>query len=373
MAQQDDIIIIRTVESITTSILDYFLNVALVTEISDEEGVDLIAGQTFSDKGFEEFASLPALAEKFVITSPIYKKGRDAFNQKTNIGINQSNLRRFIVIKKNVGETFEACLNRVGYKNAYWTLCNNSSDEDIKSASEWVSGYRKVFCAQTNSVDTKESGSDDIGSTLKKSGAGRTALYYHTDMNEDLSSAMASIMASYPVGGKTSSFKRPNGITVDVLTDTEEANLKSKNVNYYVPYIGGAGDYSTRYLTSDNGVTSNGDELQKVVAIDRTVLTLQAGLMDALEQDIPYDDRGGTIVYDKVNAVYSQLKREGIFAEDSVDEETGEMTKSYVINVLPRATVKKNFPEYFAQKMFVVETTVELAGSGKKVTLTLAY
>ena len=42
MAQQDDIIIIRTVESITTSILDYFLNVALVTEISDEDGVDLV-------------------------------------------------------------------------------------------------------------------------------------------------------------------------------------------------------------------------------------------------------------------------------------------------------------------------------------------
>ena len=66
-------------------------------------------------------------------------------------------------------------------------------------------------------------------------------------------------------------------------------------------------------------------------------------------------------------------KRERIFAEDSVDEETGEMDKSYTIKVLPRATVKKYYPEYFAQKMFIAETTVNFAGSGKKVMLTLAY
>ena len=117
----------------------------------------------------------------------------------------------------------------------------------------------------------------------------------------------------------------------------------------------------------------SGDEIQKVIDIDRTILSLQAGLMDALEQDIPYDDNGGTIIFDKINSVYAQLKRERIFAEDSVDEETGEMDKSYTIKVLPRATVKKYYPEYFAQKMFVAETTVNFAGSGKKVMLTLAY
>jgi hypothetical protein len=95
--------------------------------------------------------------------------------------------------------------------------------------------------------------------------------------------------------------------------------------------------------------------------------------MDALEQDIPYDDNGGTIVYSKVNSVFAELKKEGIFAEDSIDEETGEATKSYTINVLTRANVKKNYPDYFAQKMFIVETEVQLAGSGKKVMLTLAY
>lgn len=371
MAQQDDIIIIRTVESITTSILDYFFNVALVTEISDEEMVD---GQSFSPSGYEEYASLSAIAEKFTTDSAVYKIARDVFAQKTNNGKNQSNIRRLVVIKKALEDaSFEACLNRVGYNNAYWLICNPKNDSDIQSVNKWISQYRKMQFAQTNSADVISSENTDIASQLKKANAGRTALYYHTDNDESLAGAVTSILAGYPIGGKSASYKRPTGITVDALKDTEEAILASKNVNYYVYYIGGAGDYNTRPLTSDNGVVANGEEIEKIVAIDRAVLSLQAGLMDALEQDIPYDDNGGTIIYDKVNKVYATLKREGIFAEDSVDEETGEMMKSYTIHVLPRATVKKYYSEYFAQKMFIVETEVQLAGSGKKVMLTLAY
>ena len=371
MAHQDDIIIIRTVENITTSILDYFLNVALVTAITED---DLITGQTFSTSGKEEYASLEAVAEKFNIDSRIYKFARDIFAQKTNNGINQSNLKRLVVIKKEETDaTFEDALKRVDYRNSFFVVANAETDQDIESVNNWVSQYRKVAFAQTNSENVKNDAQDDIATTLKEKKAGRTAIYYHALPDEGLACAVASILASYPIGGKTASFKKPTGITVDKLTDTEEGHLKDKNVNFYVPYIGGAGDYSTRYLTSDNGVTSSGDEIQKIIGIDRTVLSLQASLMDALEQDIPYDDRGGTIVYDKINSVFAQLKREGIFAEDSVDEETGEALKSYVINVLPRATVKKYYPEYFAQKMFIVETEVQYAGSAKKVMLTLAY
>ena len=371
MAQQDDIIIIRTVESITTSILDYFLNVALVTPV---EEADLVEGQSFDASGIEIFASLPAVAEKFVTTSQVYKIARDIFNQKSNNGVNQSNLRRFVVLKKELSDvTVEDCLNRLGYKNAYFMMVNQSSDADITSANNWVSGYRKILFAQTDSQDVPSSATNDIATALKMSNAGRTALYYHEDMEESLAGSIASILASYPIGGKTASYKKPTGITVDVLSDTAEGHLEDKNVNFYVPFIGGAGDYSTRYLTSANGVVSNGDEIEKIIAIDRTVLSLQAGLMDALEQDIPYDDNGGTIVYGRINRIFAELKREGIFAEDSTNDETGEVDKSYTIKVLPRATVKANYPDYFKQKMFIAECTINLAGSGKKVMITIAY
>lgn len=371
MAQQDDVIIIRTVENITTSILDYFLNIALVTEISE---ADLLPDVTFSSAGIEEYASLDGVAEKFATTSKIYTIAKTVFNQKTNNGINQSNMRRLVIIeKKSTDVSFEDALNRVGYKNSYFVLVNNTNDTDIVSANNWVGQYRKLLFAQTTSADVVSDNTNDIASVLKKQNAGRCALYYHLLDREALNAAIASILASYPIGGKSASYKKPTAVTVDNLSDTEEGYLANKNVNYYVPYIGGAGDYSTRYLTSDNGVTLSGDEIEKVIAIDRTILSLQAGLMDALEQDIPYDDIGGTIVYNKINGIFSELKRDGLFAEESVDEETGELIKSYTIKVLSRATVKKYYPTYFAQKMFIVECTIELAGTGKKVMLTLAY
>lgn len=372
MANQDDIIIIKTVENITTSVLDYFLNIALITPI--EEG-DLLDEQTFSPSGKEEYATLDAVAEKFKTTSKIYKIARDVFAQKTNNGINQSNLKRLVILKKEgTDETYEKALTRIAYKNSYFVLINPTADEDVTSAYSWVGNYRKLLFAQTNSEDVVSDGEEDIASTLKKKNATRGVMYYHKDADEEsLNGSLCSILASYPIGGKSASYKRPTGITVDELTDTEEGYLDSKNVNYYVPFIGGAGDYSTRYLTSANGVTLSGDEIEKIIAIDRTALSLQSALMDGLEEDLPYDDNGGTILYSKVNSVYAELKNEGIFAEDSVDEETGETLKSYTINVLPRATVKKNYPDYFAQKMFIIETTVQLAGSGKKVMITLAY
>ena len=377
MAQQDDIIIIKTEESIETSILDYFLNIALVTEIDE---TDLVTDATFSPLDIETYASLSEVAKKFVTTSKIYTIARDIFNQKSNNGINQSNFKRLIIIKKTIADTdFASALNRVGYNNSYFIISNPKEQEsDIDSVNNWVANKRKMQFAQTSIITPEEDENGelayDIATVLKNKNATRTALYYHKyGENESLAGSMASILASYPVGGKSASYKKPSGITVNELSDSEENILDNKNVNYYVHYIGGAGEYSTRALTSDNGVTSSGDEIEKIIAVDRIVLSLQSALMDALEQDIPYDDNGGTIVYGKVVKVLTQLKNEGILAEDSIDDETGEVDKSFTIYVPTRATLKKQYPEQFKQKAFIIKVTANLAGTGKKVYLTFAY
>lgn len=377
MAQQDDIIEIKTVENITTSILDYFLNVALVTPITESTSEitgDLILNEEFSEDGYEVYASLPAVAEKFNTTSKIYKIASSVFVQKNNNGVNQSNLRRFIVIRKlDTDTTYEDALVRVGYKNAYFLLVNQENDTDILSVNNWVSGFRKLLFTQTSSDSVFGNTGEDIASVLQDNNATRTALYYHEDDNESLAGALAAILAGYPIGAKGASYKRPTDITVDKLTDTQEETLTSKFANFYVPFIGGAGDYSTRYLTSANGVTSGDIEIEKMIAVDRIVLSLQASLMDALEQDIPYDDRGGTIVYGKVNKVFASLKNEGVLAEDSVDDTTGEVDKSYTIYVVPIATVKREYSDYYARKEFIVQCTLNIAGVAKRIAITIAY
>ena len=384
MAHQDDIIIIKTEETVTTSILDYFLNIALVTEV---DNTDLVSGQTFDASGIETFASLSAVATKFITTSKIYNIARDIFNQKGNFGINQSNFKRLIILKKDLEEaTFADTLNRLGYKNAYFIVINQTKDEDITSVNDWIGNQRKMLFAQTTVItaDTDENRTDedgnvigpeyDVATVLKNKNSLRTALYYHEYAeDESLAGAVASILASYPVGAKSASFKKPSGITVNEISDTDETELKEKNVNYYVNYIGGAGDYGTRQLTSDNGVVLGGKEIEEVIAIDRIVLTLQANLMDALEQDLPYDDNGGTILYGKVVKALTQVKNDGLLAEDSVDEETGEVDKSFTVHIPTRATLKREYNEYFKQKMFIIQVVANLAGTAKKVMLTFAY
>ena len=372
MAYQEDIIIIKTEERITTSILDYMLNILMVTPVSQD---DLVVGKTFNVSGYEEYGSINAVGEKFKTTSTIYKKASNLFAQKYNNGVNQSNLKKLVIVKKNDEDaSYQDALTRVGYNNCYYTLCNSTADADGISVNDWVSTRRKIQLFDSTSADTKDSGSSsDIASVLKARNAGRTGVFYHEVETETLSGAVMSILASTPVGSKSASYKTPANITVDKLTDTEEETLRAKNANFFTHYIGSAGDYGTRQLTSENGVMANGDDIQKVIAVDRTVLQLQASLMDALVQDLPYDDNGGTVIYDHVNSVFAQLKREGIIAQDSVDTETGEVTKGYTINVLTRADTKKYYPEYFAQKMWIVDTTVEYALTGKRVQLVLAY
>ena len=372
MAYQEDIIQIRTEERITTSILDYMLQMLMVTEISQD---DLVSGKTFSVSGYEEYGSIDAVGEKFKTTSSIYQKANDIFSQKYNNGVNQSELKRLVIVRKEDSDaSFLDCLNRVGYNNCYYTLCNDDNDASALSVNDWVSSRRKIQLFDATGDDVKSSdSSNDIASTLQSRSAGRTAIFYHAEPSETLSGALMAILASNPIGTKSASYKTPSNITVDTLTDSEESALRSKNANFFTYYIASSGDDGTRQLTSDNGVMANGDDIQKVISVDRIVLQLQASMMDAIVQDLPYDDNGGTVIYNYVNSVLAELKNEGVIAEDSTDTETGKVIKGYTVNVLTRAETKINYPDYFAQRMWIVDITVELALTGKRVRITLAY
>ena len=166
-------------------------------------------------------------------------------------------------------------------------------------------------------------------------------------------------------------FDKPTGITQDDLTDTQKSKLDGNYVNYYTPYIGQAGSYMTRVLTA-GGNMSNGNPIQEQVILDRIILNLQSAGMDALEMKIPYDDRGGTLLEGKLKAVLKQLQNEELIAADSLADD-GTIDKGYTLEVLSRATVKAQYASKFAEKCFVVRSTVQIALNAKKVEINLVY
>lgn len=364
----DNIIIVNETEIITTSIDGYFRNLAIVAAF---ENTDLNEGETFSTNGYEEYESLDAVAVKFPNTHVVYKYAQDAFTQKSNTGVNKSSLEKLTVVQiKTTDTNFEAGLTRVAYTDSYHWACASNVAADIVSFTAYFADKRKIPHGQTSDADVLTDAEGNVAETLADANS-KVALYYHSQDDEGLNSAIASIMC-YSVPGKIAGFyDQPTGITVDTFSDTEKSALDNNYVNYYTNYIGQAGSYMTRPGTV-GGTLSNGDDIQKQVILDRIILNLQSAGMDAVFQKIPYDDRGGTILEGKLKAVLKQLQNEELIAADSQDDE-GYVTKGQTLNVLTRAQTKKDFVSYYNQQAFIVQAEVYLALNAKKVVINLAY
>lgn len=377
MSQIDNVIIVNEQETITVDISAYFRNKAIVARFENSE---LKEGKTFADSGQETYTSLQGVAEKFPETHTVYKLAQDSFTQKTNTGMNKSALEKLTVIQiKSTDASIEAGLNRVGHTDSYlWDLAS-TDDDDITGFAEYFADKRKLPYAQTNegavltnTQVTPETGEpyDNVAKMLKDANR-KIVLYYHANTQEGLHSAESAIMAFAVTGRISGVFDKPTGITVDTLSENEQVKLDENNVNYYTPYIGQAGSYMTRNLTT-GGKMSNGYSIQEQVVLDRTVLNLQSAGMDALEMKIPYDDRGGTMLEGKLQAVLRQLQNEGLFKVDSIADD-GTIVKGQSLKVLTTAETQRSFASLYAQQMFVAQAEVTLALNAKKVQINLAY
>lgn len=372
----DNIIIVNEQEVITTSIDGYFKNLAIVGRFENSE---LANEHIFATSGYETYESLTAVAQVFPTTHPIYKCAKNVFDQKVNTGMNKSAVEQVTVCQ--VLETdpdINGALVRIGFADAYHWVLANGDHKDIESFMSYFSDKRKIPHAETaeaevltnTQVTIEDEPEDNIAKKLATTKT-KGVLYYHKLAEEFLNGAEASIHCFATPGRISGVFDQPSGITPDTLTDTEKTNLDNNFVNYYTYYIGQAGKYQTRQLTA-GGFMCNGTEIQEQVILDRIILNLQSAGMDALEQKLPYDDRGGTVLEGKLKAVMKQLQNEELIASDSLADD-GTLQKGQTVAVLTRATVKQQFPSKFAEKCFVAKITAEIALNAKKVEIYLVY
>ena len=373
----DEIIVVNEQEIITTSIDGYFKNLAVVAKF---ENSSLNTGVLFPQSGYKEYESLPAVGEDFPTTHPVYKACQKVFAQKVNTGMNKSAVEKVAVCQiLLIDDSVEAGLMRIGYTNAYQWVYVGTNDADIISFTNYFADKRKIPHVQTSEAEvltndqvTPSIGDpyDNIAKVLKDANK-KAVLYYHAVDEEALNGAMASIYCFATPGRISGVFNKVSNITVDQLNDNQKGNLDTNYVNYYTPYIGQAGSYMTRNLTA-GGRMSNGEEVQQQIILDRIILNLQSAGMDALEMQIPYDDRGGAVLESKLKAVLIQLQNEGLIASDSLADD-GTIQKGQTLNVLSRETTKRQFPSYFAEKCFIAQATAEIALNAKKVQINLVY
>lgn len=365
-----NIIVVTTTGATSTSIDGYFRYLALVDAF---ENADLVTGQTFSSNGYEEYETLDALAVKFPVASNIYKWASDAFAQKVNNDINNSNFEKIVVIqKKNTDASYQAALNRVGYEDAYWILPLTDTIADVQSVYDWAKTKYMQVMIQDNSATILDAGDDtDLASVLGVT-ATRAAVWYHSDATEGLTSSMAAIFASLNPGDKAGFYKSPSGITVDTITDAGLASLDAKKCNYFTYLKGTAGTWNEDNLTF-NGQLLNGDKIQKTLQNDRIVITLQTRGKDVFKQDIPYDNRGVAILEGALKEELEAFKLQEIIKDQYFENADGNLVNGYHVKVYDTATTRTSFPNQYGAQTFVTEIEYLLALTGEKVNINIEY
>lgn len=201
-----------------------------------------------------------------------------------------------------------ADLNAIELEDSDWygfMMTSKGKAENIAAAG-WVQSRRKFFVAGTLDSDVKGSGSSDLASSLKASAYTRTALFWNDKINIDHGdAAFLGKWLPYDPGSETMKFKELSGPTTTKLTDTELANLRSKNVNCYTA-VAGAG-------STEEGKTCQGEFMDVVRFADWLYYNIQVGVYDALRRalKIPYTDPGVSQVEAPVRAVLSRGVQKG--------------------------------------------------------------
>jgi len=365
----DNIIIVNEEEIITTSLDGYFKNIAIISEF---ENASLVSGETFDVSGVEEYTTLAGVAVKFPIAHEVYKIAQKIFAQKTNTGVNKSALQKLAVIQvKSTDSSFESALTRIAYGDAYHFVLASQEDDDIISVANYFDDKRKIVHCQTSDADVLTDTAGNIAETLVDGGYKRVALYFHSADTYSLAGAVASVLCPSRPGKNNGKYNKVSGITLDTFTEAQKAKLEGNFVNYYTNFIGQAGSYMTRPLIASAFLT-NGTKLQKQIILDRIILNLQSAGMDALEMQIAYDDRGGSVLEGKLASVLRQLQNEEIIKEDSVDDE-GNKIVGQKISVLTVAQTKIDFPSKYTSQIFVCPAFVYLGLNADAVEINLGY
>jgi len=365
----DNIIVVNEEEIITTSIDGYFLNIAIIASF---ENASLVSGQTFDVSGVEEYTTLAGVAVKFPVGHEVYKIAQKILAQKNNTGVNKSALQKLAVIQiKSTDSSVESGLTRVAYGDAYHFVLASEDSDDIISGANYFEDKRKILHCQTRDADVLTDTTGNVAELLVDGGYKRTALYFHEADTYSLAGAVAAILCPSRPGKNNGKYNKVSGITLDTFTEAEKAKLDGNFVNYYTNFIGQAGSYMTRPLVASAFLT-NGTKLQKQIILDRIILNLQSAGMDALQMQIGYDDRGGSVLEGKLSASLIQLQNEEIIKADSTDDD-GNKIKGQTISVLTVAQTKKDFPSKYATQIFVCPAFVYLDLNADAVEINLGY
>lgn len=209
-------------------------------------------------------------------------------------------------------ETWVEALDAVtNVTNAWYALIAETHvSADIMALAASIQPRHKIYLTSTADTATITTATTDPASLLKAGGFSRTAIIYLPTADAEYpEAAWAGSQLPRTPGSNDWDFKRANLVTVSVLTDTQRANLRSKNANMYTTVAG------VNIFQDGNMSTGVSDAIDIIIGIDWTYARMQEAIYSRLVNllKVPYTRNGFLIIESEMRSVLSQGQANGLY------------------------------------------------------------
>lgn len=187
-----------------------------------------------------------------------------------------------------------------------------SAQQNVLDAAAWTEANKRIFAIAMDDAAAKTSATDDTLSLLKNLGYLRTLFQYTDELAEHPDAAVLGFALAHEPGSITLCNKTLQGVSSDVLTDSEQGYLDGKNGNYYISLAGAGRERVGRMV--------NGQWLDVVMGVDWIVsdMTLNIFNLLAMQDKVPFTDAGIDLVVAQVRLTLQKAVAQGILASFTI-------------------------------------------------------
>lgn len=291
------------------------------------------------------YSSLESMIDDgFLTTDPEYLAATKYFSQdpapqKVVIGVKNT--------ADGANESWVDAITACKQKNGQWYGVYVASATALTTAEhQAIAAYIETIIAayffDDSTAADLTNATTDVFSVLKGQSYKRTFGLYSSTKYAGAAALGFAMGANDGTAGSayTMAYKTLAGVTPDDLSETDVANLKAKNANYYVTR-------GSSYIVLETGVTAAGVWFDEVIGLDQLSNDIQLGCMDVLTNTrtkVPYTDAGAmqfVLACNEAceNALTRGFLAPGIWEGNTVlDLETGDtMESGYMCQAEPVA------------------------------------
>ena len=202
-------------------------------------------------------------------------------------------------------------LNNIELEDSDWYgfISTSKGEDEVKAAGSWVQTRRKFFVGGTMNQDIIVSGSSDLASYMKNQAYTRSAIFWNDGHMDQDDAAFLGRWLPFTPGSESMKFKTLAGVGATKLTDSQLAQLRAKNANFYITVAG--------VNTTEEGKTCQGEFLDTIRFVDWLYARMQEAIFAVLTQQakVPFTDPGIAQIESAIRSVLQRGVEAGGLAE----------------------------------------------------------